>query len=193
MSSGSTRVPWFTSRKGGSPADEDARRGITEKEYLTVVFCKTASLIAAAAETGAVLAGADPATRKAMFGFGKSVGIAFQLVDDILDFTGRRSRSEAPSAGSAGGEGDASAPARAARGKGPGPGSGRGAPSRSRSPGRRRRLSRRPGRPPRRDRVRRLRAKEYVRRGKRHLAGLPDSPARSALIALSDYVTSRTS
>src|SRR5512147_3034160 len=62
--------------------------GITEKEYLAVVFCKTASLIAAAAETGAVLAGADPATRKAMFGFGKSVGIAFQLVDDILDFTG---------------------------------------------------------------------------------------------------------
>jgi len=66
---------------------------ITEKEYLTVVFCKTASLIAAAAETGAVLAGADPATRRAMFGFGKSVGIAFQLVDDILDITGTRSRS----------------------------------------------------------------------------------------------------
>ena len=62
--------------------------GITEKEYLTVVFCKTASLIAAAAETGAVLAGADPATRKAMFGFGRSVGTAFQLVDDILDVTG---------------------------------------------------------------------------------------------------------
>jgi octaprenyl-diphosphate synthase len=37
------------------------------------------------------------------------------------------------------------------------------------------------------------RAREYVRRGKRRLAGLPDSPARSALIALSDYVTSRTS
>src|SRR3990172_6534720 len=65
-----------------------ASQWMTEKEYLTVVFCKTASLIAAAAETGAVLAGADPATRKAMFGFGKSVGIAFQLVDDILDVTG---------------------------------------------------------------------------------------------------------
>jgi geranylgeranyl pyrophosphate synthase len=37
------------------------------------------------------------------------------------------------------------------------------------------------------------RAREYVRRGKRRLAALPDSPARSALVALSDYVMSRTS
>jgi len=36
------------------------------------------------------------------------------------------------------------------------------------------------------------RAREYVRRGKRFLEPLPDSPARSALLALSDYVTSRT-
>jgi octaprenyl-diphosphate synthase len=37
------------------------------------------------------------------------------------------------------------------------------------------------------------RARVYVRRGKRYLAGLPDSQARAALIALSDYITSRTS
>jgi geranylgeranyl pyrophosphate synthase len=37
------------------------------------------------------------------------------------------------------------------------------------------------------------RAREYVRRGKRYLACLPDSPARSALFALSDYIASRTS
>jgi len=36
------------------------------------------------------------------------------------------------------------------------------------------------------------RAREYVLRGKRFLACLPDSPARSSLLALSDYVTSRT-
>ncbi|HWS15775.1 MAG TPA: polyprenyl synthetase family protein, partial [Candidatus Methylomirabilis sp.] len=36
------------------------------------------------------------------------------------------------------------------------------------------------------------RAREYVRRGKRFLACLPSSPARSALLALSDYVISRT-
>jgi len=36
------------------------------------------------------------------------------------------------------------------------------------------------------------RAREHVRLGKRLLAALPDSPARSALIALSEYVTSRT-
>jgi len=45
--------------------------GITEKEYLTVVFCRPRSLIAAAAETGAVLAGADPATRKSDVRVGK--------------------------------------------------------------------------------------------------------------------------
>ena len=36
------------------------------------------------------------------------------------------------------------------------------------------------------------RAREYVRRGKRYLVGLPDSSARSALVALSEYVVSRT-
>jgi octaprenyl-diphosphate synthase len=67
---------------------KSADRRITENDYLRVVFHKTASLIAAASETGAVLAGAAPALRRRMFGYGKSVGIAFQLVDDILDYVG---------------------------------------------------------------------------------------------------------
>jgi octaprenyl-diphosphate synthase len=67
---------------------KSADRRMTEKDYLRVVFHKTASLIAAASETGAVLAGADAALRQRMFGYGKSVGIAFQLVDDILDYVG---------------------------------------------------------------------------------------------------------
>jgi octaprenyl-diphosphate synthase len=62
--------------------------GIAEKDYLRVVFNKTASLIAAASETGSVLAGAGDACRKRMFEYGKSVGIAFQLMDDVLDYTG---------------------------------------------------------------------------------------------------------
>ncbi len=65
-----------------------ADRRISEDDYLRVVFHKTASLIAAASETGAVLAGADAALRKRMFEYGRSVGIAFQLVDDILDYIG---------------------------------------------------------------------------------------------------------
>ncbi len=62
--------------------------GITEADYLRVVFNKTASLIAAASETGAVLAGADGALRRRMFRYGSAVGIAFQLMDDVLDYTG---------------------------------------------------------------------------------------------------------
>ena len=96
--------------------------GITERQYLDVVYCKTASLIAAASETGAVLAGADPAIRKAMYGFGKSVGMAFQLVDDILDFTGnQRSARETPLPGPSRGEGHAAASPRPPGGGFPGP------------------------------------------------------------------------
>jgi octaprenyl-diphosphate synthase len=168
--------------------------GITEKEYLTVVFCKTASLIAAAAETGAVLAGADPATRKAMFGFGKSVGIAFQLVDDILDVTGtEKSLGKRPLQDLR--EGKVTLPLLHALRVA-------GAADRERA---RRALSKKEpgdrdvaflaGLVGRHDGIgyAASRAREYVRRGKRFIAELPDSPARSALIALSDYVTSRTS
>src|SRR4030066_346866 len=67
---------------------KSADRKITEKDYLRVVFHKTASLIPAASETGAVLAGTDAPLRQRMFEYGKSVGIAFQLVDDVLDYVG---------------------------------------------------------------------------------------------------------
>jgi octaprenyl-diphosphate synthase len=67
---------------------KSADRRISENDYLRVVFHKTASLIAAASETGAVLAGAGKTLRKRMFEYGKSVGIAFQLMDDILDYVG---------------------------------------------------------------------------------------------------------
>src|SRR3990170_4425507 len=67
---------------------KSADRKMSENDYLRVVFHKTASLIAAASETGAVLAGADASLRERMFRYGKSVGIAFQLVDDILDYVG---------------------------------------------------------------------------------------------------------
>ena len=67
--------------KSGNPA-------IAERDYMRVVYNKTASLIAAASETGAVLAGAGKTLRGTMFEFGKAVGIAFQLMDDVLDYTG---------------------------------------------------------------------------------------------------------
>jgi len=61
----------------------------TEEDYLTVVTAKTAALFAAAAEAGAQVAGASPALVTAFHDYGRNLGIAFQLVDDALDYSGR--------------------------------------------------------------------------------------------------------
>lgn len=60
---------------------------ITEKEYLDVITNKTAVLISAACHLGAILADAPAKTRKAMITFGMMIGIAFQLIDDALDYS----------------------------------------------------------------------------------------------------------
>jgi len=54
--------------------------------YLQIISAKTAELFAAAAEAGAVGAGADPAAIKALRDYGMALGIAFQLADDALDY-----------------------------------------------------------------------------------------------------------
>jgi octaprenyl-diphosphate synthase len=59
---------------------------ISEEEYLEVVINKTAVLIAAACEMGALLGNASPARVQALHAFGMNVGIAFQLMDDCLDY-----------------------------------------------------------------------------------------------------------
>jgi octaprenyl-diphosphate synthase len=59
-----------------------------EKEtYLEVITAKTAVLISAACACGAMIAGADEATVSALGDFGVRMGIAFQLMDDVLDYT----------------------------------------------------------------------------------------------------------
>ncbi len=60
----------------------------TEDEYLHVVRAKTAVLFSAAAEVGAIVAGADRAVRAAFRSYGANLGIAFQLIDDALDYGG---------------------------------------------------------------------------------------------------------
>jgi octaprenyl-diphosphate synthase len=57
----------------------------TEEEYDQLIRAKTASLISGAAEVGALRA--PPAQRGAMARFGEYLGMAFQIVDDLLDFT----------------------------------------------------------------------------------------------------------
>ncbi len=59
---------------------------ISEDKYLQIIDAKTAALFAAAAEVGSVIAGADPAKQAALTAYGRNLGIAFQLVDDALDY-----------------------------------------------------------------------------------------------------------
>jgi octaprenyl-diphosphate synthase len=55
--------------------------------YLEIVTRKTAALFAASAECGAIMAGAAPALVRALRDFGLSYGIAFQMLDDVLDMS----------------------------------------------------------------------------------------------------------
>jgi octaprenyl-diphosphate synthase len=59
----------------------------TEESYFEVIYCKTAKLFEAATRLAAVIAGQDETTEKAMQEYGKYLGTAFQLVDDIMDYT----------------------------------------------------------------------------------------------------------
>jgi octaprenyl-diphosphate synthase len=61
---------------------------VTEDRYLQVIRSKTAKLFEAAAELGALIAGASEGQVKACAEYGRSLGTAFQLVDDVLDYSG---------------------------------------------------------------------------------------------------------
>jgi octaprenyl-diphosphate synthase len=60
----------------------------TEEIYLKVVRGKTAALFSAATESGAEIAGASKDAVQALFTYGDALGIAFQIVDDLLDYGG---------------------------------------------------------------------------------------------------------
>jgi geranylgeranyl pyrophosphate synthase len=71
----------FSSRQWEQPKDL----------YYVRIFAKTASLFASATRSGAILAGASEAEEKALCDYGRSLGMAFQIVDDVLDYTGDES------------------------------------------------------------------------------------------------------
>jgi octaprenyl-diphosphate synthase len=58
----------------------------TEQRYLEVIYRKTAKLFEAGAEVAAVLAGSPEPVRKALAAYGRHLGTAYQLVDDVLDY-----------------------------------------------------------------------------------------------------------
>jgi len=61
---------------------------ITEDEYFDILRRKTAYLMSSCCEIGAILAGASIHIQEALRDYGMNLGIAFQLADDMLDFTG---------------------------------------------------------------------------------------------------------
>jgi geranylgeranyl pyrophosphate synthase len=71
----------FSSRQWNQP----------QAAYYPRIFAKTASLFAAATKSGAILAGADDDQVQALYDYGEELGMAFQIVDDILDYTGEES------------------------------------------------------------------------------------------------------
>ena len=63
----------------------------TEDDYLAVIDAKTAALFAAAAEVGGVIAVRPKSETSALRSYGRNLGLAFQLVDDALDYSGEPS------------------------------------------------------------------------------------------------------
>jgi octaprenyl-diphosphate synthase len=64
----------------------------TEAQYFQIIRSKTAALFAAACEVGAVVAGCTPTQCKALHDYGMSLGIGFQISDDVLDYTASEKR-----------------------------------------------------------------------------------------------------
>ena len=90
---GSLRVLEILSRASATIAEGEVLQlvtqndlGTTEAQYLAVVRGKTAALFAAACRVGSVVADGDAATEAALANYGMNLGIAFQLVDDALDY-----------------------------------------------------------------------------------------------------------
>ncbi|QQP90178.1 polyprenyl synthetase family protein [Skermanella sp. TT6] len=66
--------------------------GTSEQAYLDVIRAKTAELFAAACQIGAVVASRPAVEGDALFAYGLNLGIAFQLVDDVLDYSALQAR-----------------------------------------------------------------------------------------------------
>lgn len=62
-------------------------KAVSEAEYYDLIFRKTACLFAVSMRLGAILAGANEAEEAGLAAYGRAVGLAFQIVDDVLDLT----------------------------------------------------------------------------------------------------------
>lgn len=63
-----------------------ANLDLSIEQYMSIISAKTAELFAAACQVGAIVAGADESAKLNMYNFGLSLGKAFQIMDDVLDY-----------------------------------------------------------------------------------------------------------
>jgi octaprenyl-diphosphate synthase len=75
------------------------RMNIDEETYYRIIGDKTASLLSTCCEIGAVSVNSDPEIQERMKQYGENLGMAFQIQDDILDFTGKESDTGKPVGG----------------------------------------------------------------------------------------------
>ena len=61
---------------------------VTHEEYMSMIELKTAALLAASAKIGSILGGADDKDSELLYEFGRNLGLAFQIQDDLLDIYG---------------------------------------------------------------------------------------------------------
>lgn len=94
---GSLKVLQILSRASSVIAEGEVHQLLTsndtetsEAQYLEVIQAKTAELFAAAARIGAVVAGRPDVEEEALRVYGLNLGIAFQLIDDVLDYSARQ-------------------------------------------------------------------------------------------------------
>ncbi len=71
--------------------EKSATRTFSENSYFDMIFRKTASLISASCELGAITTSRQDTDRKAMRQYGTKLGLAFQIKDDLFDFIGQES------------------------------------------------------------------------------------------------------
>jgi len=72
----------------GLDIEFEGRGGVSMKAYMNMIDLKTARVIAAAAELGALFGGGSPPQVRALRRYGESLGLAFQIMDDLLDVVG---------------------------------------------------------------------------------------------------------
>ncbi len=83
-------IAWVTENMSQGEIQQLARKGditITEDEYREVIRCKTAVLFQGACMASAQLAGASREMERALSDYGYHLGLAFQMADDLLDYT----------------------------------------------------------------------------------------------------------